>query len=217
MKMDDIDRIKNNLPRIPGIHSKDEYFNSVVLLLLVKIQDEYHIILEERGSSIKQGGEICFPGGKREEDEPIELTAVRETTEEIGIPGERIQIVGQLDTVVASMGAVIDVFVGVTDMDVMQLTINPTEVERVFTLPLSYFKNNQPEEYSVMVQVHSSYRDTETDKEVVLLPVEELGLPSRYHTPWGGYKNKIFVYRTPEGIIWGITARILYDFCKRLI
>ncbi len=215
MSIDDINKLKKYLPTVPGINGKDEYLNSVVLVLLMKIKDEYHIVFEERCANIRQGGEICFPGGRCEKDESIEMTVKRETQEEIGIPSERIQLIGRLDTVFAAMGAIVEVFVGITDYNFEDITINPFEVERVFALPISYFLNRKPDDYSIMIQVLPTYVDDDSKQEIVLLPSKELGLPERYQKPWGGYKSKVYVYQTEEGVIWGITARILRDFINR--
>ncbi len=218
MKIDELNMLQNKLPDTPGINGKDEYFNSVVLLLLIPKHDEYHIVFEKRSLNMRQGGEICLPGGKyeKETDVSLEIAALRETYEELGIPDNRIEILGRLDTVIAPMGATIDVFLGVSDIALSEITINPAEVEKVFTLPVSYFEENIPEEYKIMIELHPSYIDKKTNQNVVLLPAEELGLPERYRVPWGDFKHKIYAYKTTEGVIWGITARIILDFINKL-
>ena len=95
------------------------------------------------------------------------------------------------------------------------MVINPEEVEKVFTLPVSYFEENIPKEYMVKVEAQPEYIDQETKEKVILLPAKELGLPEQYHKSWGGFKQKIYAYITSEGVIWGITARIIRDFIGR--
>lgn len=218
MKISDLDILIKKLPVVPGINGKEEYFNSVVLLLLIQLNGEYHIVFQKRSSNIRQGGEICLPGGKYEKelDITLEAAAIRETTEEMGISREKISIIGRLDTVIAPMGATVDVFVATADIGLEDIKINPDEVEKVFALPVSYFQENSPEEYRVMLEIHPAYIDKKTSKEVVLLPSQELGLPERYWKSWGGFKQKVFVYKTFEGVIWGLTARIILDFIGRL-
>lgn len=200
-----------------GINGKDELFNSVVLVLLVEYEEEYHFIFEKRSAHIRQGGEICFPGGKIDDlDDSLEKTAIRETTEEMGIPPSRIKIVGRLNTVVALMGATVDGFIGVTDILLNEIKTNTDEVESIIIIPVSYFENNEPEKHSVKVTVHPSYIDQETGEEIILLPVEELGLPERYRNPWGNYHQKILVYKTEYGPIWGITARLIFEFIEKV-
>ena len=217
MKIQDLTPLIGRLPLVPGIHGKDEYINSVVLLLLIPVGDEYHIVFQERSAGIRQGGEISLPGGRAEEDDATpEMTAVRETSEELGIPPGRIRVIGSLDTVVALMGVTVDVVIGVADIGLADMHINRAEVAEAFTLPVSFFENREPETYHVMLKIHPSYIDEETGEEIVLLPAEELKLPERYRKPWGGYQYRVLAYRTPQGVIWGITARIISEFIDRV-
>ncbi len=217
MKIREFESLKHRLPASPSLEGREEYFRSVVLLLLVPVGDEYHIIFEKRASGIRQGGEISLPGGRYDdEDESGEATAIRETEEELGIERTRIRIVGRLDSIFAPMGAMVDVFAGVSDVRLDELIPNADEVEKAFSLPVSYFRENEPEEYKVMVEVRPSYTDRKTGKDVVILPSKELGLPERYWDKWGGFTHKVFVYKTPEGTIWGITARVIREFLKYL-
>ncbi|SNY27963.1 8-oxo-dGTP pyrophosphatase MutT, NUDIX family [Orenia metallireducens] len=212
-----LDDLKDKLPKFPGIHRKDKYFNSAVLMLLCLIDGEYHLLFERRAANISQGGEICFPGGKYDPDidSDYEDTAIRETVEELGVAKEDIKIIGRLDTLVAAMGATIDTFVGVLEIDSLEeLNINQEEVAEVFTMPLSYFKENHPQEYKVRLEIHPSYINQE-GKEVITFPAKELGLPKRYTKPWGGKGYKIYLYQTEQGAIWGITAELIYDFVER--
>jgi len=210
--------LKDKLPEIPGIHRKDKYFNSAVLLLLYWIDGEYHLLFERRAVNISQGGEVCLPGGKYDPriDSNYEDTAIRETMEELGVSKESIKIIGRLDTLVAAMGATIDIFVGDLEIDSLEeLEINRGEVAEVFTLPIAYFKDNHPQEYQVRLEIQPSYFN-QKGEEVVTFPAKELGLPQRYTKPWGGRDHKIYLYQTGQGIIWGITAELIYDFVERL-
>lgn len=216
MNIEDIHNLPGKLPKTIDINGRDEYFNSVVLLLLIPVDGEYHIVLEKRAGNIRQGGEISLPGGKREPEERIETTALRETAEEIGLCPEDITIIGRLDTVIAPLGVIVDVFVGKTDIDFSQLKPNPAEVERLFSVPVSFFQQNEPEEYEVMVKVHPSFVNDTTGKEEILLPSETLNIPPRYRYPWGKLRNKVYVYKTNGEVIWGLTARIVKDFVSRI-
>lgn len=216
MKTSELEQLRAVLPAVPGIQGED-YFVSVVLLLLVPVDGEFHILFEKRAASIRQGGEISFPGGRHDrEDESLQATALRETHEEVGIPAEKITVIGRLDSVFAPMGAMVHVFVAVADVEPSSINWNPSEVEKAFLVPVSYFRENAPDIYTVITEVHPRYTDKSTGEDVVLFPAKELGLPRRYWDGWGGFKHKIFVYKTPEGTIWGLTARILVDFVKKL-
>jgi 8-oxo-dGTP pyrophosphatase MutT (NUDIX family) len=217
MSIDDFEKIKEQLGFEEGIHGKEEYFNSVVLVLLIPIGGEYHFVFEKRAAEIRQGGEICFPGGKIDEsDTSLEQVALRETYEEMGIPADKIEIIGRINTLVAPMGVTVDAFVGIADISLDELSVNAQEVERIITLPVSYFLKQHPERYNVKVEVHPTTVDAETGEPIVLLPVEQLGLPDRYKKPWGNYLYKVLVYRTDQGVIWGITARIVNDVAEKI-
>jgi 8-oxo-dGTP pyrophosphatase MutT (NUDIX family) len=211
-----LSELKRKLPETPGIHGRWEYQTSVVMVLLTEIKGQYHFVLEERNEKIRQGGEVCFPGGMfdKKNDPSSRETALRETSEELGLPQEKIEIIGRLDTLVAAMGAVIEIFVGIMHADIGSLRINHDEVEKVFTIPVSYFMETEPEVHKVLVRIFSSEIDPETDKEIVYLPVRELGLPERYLGPWGNVKQNVYIFKTPEGIVWGLTARIIMDFIR---
>lgn len=215
MKFEEL--LKQRLFRDPTILGREEYFNSVVLMLLIKVEGEYHFVFQKRSSNIRQGGEVSFPGGKYENsDITYEHTALRETTEEMGIPASKITILGNLGTLVIPMGVIVDAFVGIANITIDKIKANPSEVERIFTVPVDYFINNEPERYYAAVQVHPSHIDKKTAKEVISFPADMLGLPDKYKKPWGKLKYGIIVYRTSEEIIWGLTAKLIDNFVKRI-
>ncbi len=217
LNMDYLSKIKGKLPLVPGINGRDEVINSAVMLLLIPAGDEYHLLFEKRARHIMQAGEICFPGGRfdTEKDSDTLMTALRETSEELGIPEDKIRVMGRLDTIVAIMGQVIDVYVGVTEIGIDGMHYDQNEVEKIFSIPVSYFENKGPEKYQTMIKSYPSYIDEANGEEIVLLPSGELGLPERYEKPWGGFKYNVFAYRTSEGTIWGVTARMIIDFIKK--
>jgi len=218
MNRKSLENLRSKLPATPGINGLEEMPISVVMVLLTEINSEYHFVLEERNAQIRQGGEVCFPGGMSDSgtDATSEETALRETTEELGLPREKIEIIGRLDTFMAAMGAVIEIFVGVMKTDISTLNINRDEVEKVFTIPVSHFMNTEPEIHQVMIRLFSSEINPETGEEIVYLPVRELGLPERYIDPWGNFKQNVYVYKTAEGVVWGLTAKIIMDFIRIL-
>ena len=211
-----IKKVKSALERAQEVLGKDKYFNSAVLIPLVYINNEYNFLFEKRASDIRQGGEVSFPGGEFDsgKDKDYQNTAVRETIEEIGITEDKINIVGRMGTFVGPMGVTVDPFVAVLNLsNVDELKIDKKEVERVFIIPVSYFTEKNPLEYYVHFEVHP-YKTTEDGKVVELLPVKKLKLPDRYSKPWKGRKHRVLVYETDEETIWGITAELVYEFCK---
>jgi peroxisomal coenzyme A diphosphatase NUDT7 len=188
------------------------------MVLLVMSEGEYHFVFQKRGPNIRQRGEIGFPGGVcHPEDVSPERTAVRETVEEMGIPVEKIRVLGRLGTFIAPMGAIVDAFVGVAEISgIEDISPNREEVAEVFTVPVSFFENNGPQEFRAVLKVHPSVVNEKTGEELVLLPARELGLPEMYEKPWGGMKHTIYLYKAGERTIWGLTARLVLDLIRRL-
>lgn len=85
-----------------------------VLLLLYPWQQELYIILTLRqGNLTAHSGQISLPGGKREGQETVQATALRETEEEIGVSPESVELVGRLTCLyVAASNFCIYPFVG---------------------------------------------------------------------------------------------------------
>ncbi|GAK60273.1 phosphohydrolase, MUTT/NUDIX family protein [Candidatus Vecturithrix granuli] len=218
MQIHDIERLQARLPDYPGILARERFFNSAVLIPLVLKDEEIYVLFQKRANHIRQGGEVCFPGGQHdpELDADYRETAIRETIEELGVEREQISIIGRLDLFLAPQGVTIEPFVGMLNItDVHELSIDANEVERVFLLPMSYFETTPPQEYHVRVEVQPSYID-EQGKKQILLPVRELGLPERYAQPWGGKHYRVLVYLTPEETVWGMTAAIIYELVQKL-
>jgi len=211
-------KIIDKLPDEPGVMSSSNFLKSSVLASVFEKNDELHLIFQKRNSSIRQGGEICFPGGRFDDmlDKNMLETAVRETIEEMGISKDNILVLGQIDTLVASMGAVITCFLGELKIDdLSELNFNKDEVERIFSVPISWFMENPALEYNVQMEIKPKYTDDEGN-EIVLLPVEELGLPDRYRKSWGLRKHKIYAWKTNGETIWGITAQMVRHICELL-
>lgn len=72
---------------------------AAVLLMLFERGGEPWMVFTKRTHQVQHHkGEISFPGGARDPEDPdIEATAVRETVEELGVDPADIRIVGRLD------------------------------------------------------------------------------------------------------------------------
>lgn len=116
---------------------------AAVLILLYEKAGEVYLLFTRRTEKVADHkGEISFPGGARDhKDESWETTALRETTEEIGISPEKIEVLGLLDDcLTVSSNYVITPVVGATPTT-PQFQINPDEVEEVIEIPLSFFQD----------------------------------------------------------------------------
>ena len=214
----DIESIKKILPEVPDIIGREFALSTAVLIPLIKIDGEFHILFEERNANIRQGSEICFPGGKV--DNSIDCTfldsAVRETVEELGIDRENIEVIGCFNTLTSHMGVIVNTFIAeIKVSSINDLKLAPNEVARVFTLPVSYFKENPPQIYKIRIEAKPSYID-EDGNEIVTFPCKELGLPERYLKPWGNNNHRVVVYQTGKGVIWGMTAKVVLELVNLL-
>ncbi len=197
-------RLKNLLYMAqPGIQNIEDYFVSAVMLPLIKTESELYIMFEVRANHLRrQPGEICFPGGKMEKDELAdpEGAAVRETIEELGITKNQIDLLGSLNCFFGPPMNIIFPFVGLIK-DAESIRPDPQEVEEVFSAPLKHFAENQPVRSSV---------DTAT-RFAPDFPFNRV--PDSYKKGWNKkWSFPVYYYEYGERFIWGITARLLYNF-----
>lgn len=90
------------------------------------------------------------------------------------------------------------------------MKIDHNEVEKTLLIPITFFKENEPEEYTLAHEIQP-YKVDENGNKEVFFPVEELGLPDTYKKPWGNKKHKIWVYKYDGEVIWGITSVLIKD------
>ena len=88
------DRMARNFPRIPG---KDARIAAVLILLYPVDGSVYTVFMQRHDYVGVHGGQISFPGGKKEPaDENVIQTAIREACEETGVNREEINVIGTL-------------------------------------------------------------------------------------------------------------------------
>jgi len=122
----------------PKIETDGRYRLASVLVVIYG--KEPIIIMTEKPKHMKfHAGEISFPGGKLDtNDSDLLQTALRETSEEIGLAITRKQVTGQLEPVVTlNSGFLILPFISVID-EIPTLAANP-EVEKIFHITLEPF------------------------------------------------------------------------------
>ena len=88
------DRFVRNFPRVPA---SDARIAAVLILLYPYNDSVYTVFMQRPDYDGVHGGQISFPGGKKEpEDENETQTALREANEEIGIDPAKVSIIGKL-------------------------------------------------------------------------------------------------------------------------
>jgi len=210
-----IEIIKDNLPKHPRLLGSEQYLKTAVLVPIFNKNGNCHLLFQERAEHIRQGGEICFPGGKFDEryDDANVDTAIRETCEETGIIREDINILGPFNYFLAPAGVIIHPYVGLLNINSEQELEPNQEVAKLFSVPLKWFINNKPEKYYTVIEIkpHIIRKDGVKEK---LLPVKELGLPDKYSGSWKTRKHRIFVYQIDGYKIWGMTAELVRELVR---
>lgn len=123
---------------------KENATSAAVMILLTEVQDEPHILLTKRTELVEHHkGQISFPGGVRDrEDESLLHTALRETEEEIGLPPEKIEVLGQIDDFYTVTNFLITPFVGIVRQP-LDFRLSQNEVAEVLKVPLSLFLSDK--------------------------------------------------------------------------
>ena len=113
--------------------------DAAVLVGLVVRGNALQVLLTERTPHLRtHAGQIAFPGGKIDpDDESAAATALREAWEEIGLPAERVQVLGYLGAYLARTGYRIVPVIARIDPP-FELTLNPSEVVATFEVPLDH-------------------------------------------------------------------------------
>lgn len=125
-----------------------EYRKASVLILLVNKNNSPHVILTLRTNTVStHKGQVSFPGGGFDNtDKDFLFTALRETYEEIGIPPEKIQILGEFDDYISLAGFEVHVYAGITDYPV-NYDLSADEIDIILEVPLSLFRNKEYTRY----------------------------------------------------------------------
>ena len=101
---------------------------------------EITLVLVRRGSHGVHGGQLAFPGGKRDPtDASLLATALRETEEEIGLPATAIEVLAALPPVqTRTSGFSIAPFLG-RIVPPARWRFSQPEIAEVLTVPLRHF------------------------------------------------------------------------------
>ena len=116
-----------------------ERVKAAVLIPLFREKGEWKILFTRRSQSVQDHkGQVSFPGGAFEWiDRDLEATALRETEEEIGIPSQKVRILGRMAPFPSISNYLITPVVGVIEFP-FQIKAAIEEVDRVFAVPLDW-------------------------------------------------------------------------------
>jgi len=191
------ERLKQDLPAkealkmmFPNIKAMPEHLpptvrlSAVMVLLFVKNGEWYLLAIRRTEDGHAHSGQIGFPGGRyEEEDKELQVTALRETFEEIGIPAGAIKVLGAMSPVyVVVSNFNVFPYVGYLET-VPEFVISPNEVQAVLEIKLS--------------DLFSAAAKTETE---VVSPA------------FPDIRRRVNAYKVQDNvIIWGATAIMLAE------
>ena len=129
-------------PDMRDLIVRDGLRDAAVLIPIVDHGEEATVILTKRTEKLRRhSGQIAFPGGAIDPDDPSpEFAALRETEEEIGLSPDFIEVVGRMPDYVSGSGFRIAPVLAVVKPGFI-LTINEDEVDDAFEVPLGFLMN----------------------------------------------------------------------------
>ena len=202
-----LDKLKHQLQDNQSLFiGEDTAFRSAVLIPLVEVDGEWHILFQVRALTMrKQPGDISFPGGRIDATDPTPMAAaLRETHEELGVDPKTVTVISALSPYIASPSFVVYPFVATIDYNEIIHAYNKEEVEEVFTVPINWLLNYEPDMHLVSVQPTPA-----SD-----FPFEKIMNGAEYQ--WRIRSIEEWFYDYEEYTIWGLTARILKHVIDRI-
>ncbi|HVE92199.1 MAG TPA: CoA pyrophosphatase [Actinomycetota bacterium] len=136
-----MDTVRESLRGVRHPDDPQSRRRAAVLVALFEDDGVLRVVLTKRASTLsRHQGEISFPGGISDPDDPTPLdTALREAREEIGLDPAVVDVLGPLDALpTSSSGYLILPFVGWIPWP-CDLSADAREVERILTPPLEAF------------------------------------------------------------------------------
>jgi 8-oxo-dGTP pyrophosphatase MutT (NUDIX family) len=155
---------------------------AAVLVPLIERKEGFTVLLTERSWALKDhAGQISFPGGRIEPDDvDARAAALRETWEEIGLAGDRVDVAGYLPDHLIMTGYRVTPIVGFLPAD-YDLRLDSAEVHDAFEVPLSFLfdaANHRPRRRSLGT-----------------LDLDTYDIPYGNHTIWGATANMLMSLR----------------------
>jgi len=160
---------------------------AAVAVVLVPSPDAVLLIRRAERAGDPWSGHMALPGGRRSaEDDDLVATAIRETTEEVGLPLARSDLLGSLDDVVPRTPVL------------PPIAVRPF----VFTLPRRPHLVPNPE-VAAMRWVHLDQLLHPQTYHSVRLQIR-------------GESRDVPAYELDEAVVWGMTERIMTSLLEQL-
>ena len=139
----DVEKIRQALAYYYPLKNSQVRNRASVLIPLLKSEGEIYVMLTRRSSEMRSHpGQVSFPGGKQDSNDEDSLqTALRETNEEIGLLGEKVDVIGTLDQILSLHYYLVTPYVGLIPSDFVPVPTD--EIESVFKVPLAFFMKSE--------------------------------------------------------------------------
>ena len=162
---------------------------AAVLIPLAWWKEAWQLVFTRRTETVEHHkGQVSFPGGGCELDEPTpEATALREAEEEIGLAPKDVRVLGRMNDIITITHYRVTPVVGVIPWP-YPVRAEPAEVGRVFTIPLAWLAER-----------------TNWDEQPITPPGASRPFPVLKYHPYDGE------------ILWGATARITQSFLNTVM
>lgn len=124
--------------------SKD--LTTAAVLVPIISHPEPSILLTTRSAHLSEhAGQVAFPGGRVEaQDRSVVEAALREANEEIGLPVDKVDVVGVQSPYLTGSGYTVSPVVGIVPAG-LSYQADPGEVANIFEVPLKFLFN--PDNY----------------------------------------------------------------------
>ncbi len=158
---------------------------AAVLVGVVPAPDRPRLILTKRASHLRNHpGQIAFPGGRMDRDDPdLAATALREAEEEIALPPSAVEVLGELPAHETVTGYKVTPILAQINRD-FTARPEPGEVAEIFAVPLAHVTD--PARFRVERRV---WRGT---------------WRNYYIVPWGPY----YIWGATARILRGLADRV---------
>lgn len=123
-------------------HPPEKLRDAAALVLVYPFNEVPHVLLTVRGAGLRQHtGQVSLPGGGVDEDESIESAALREASEEVGVPPAAVRLLGRLTPLhIPVSGYILHPVVGLIEQRPM-FRREEWEVARILEVPIDLLRD----------------------------------------------------------------------------
>lgn len=169
------------------------------VLIAITDEPEAKVLLTRRSIYLNNhAGEVSFPGGKRDPNDTSNIAvALREAWEETALNPFDVRLLGDLPMQRAKSGFWVKPVVGLIPPNI-SLIAQPTEIDRIFYVPLHILMASQPIPYEVRLPRQSIYFPSLQVENEIVWGLTARILMSLFQYGLGYQKNWPFLLNAPS-------------------